>query len=439
MNGVKHMGMTLKSGNKLKNDMNSNSKKVFLIIGCSLFSLLYVSLFACTERSNMRDIIIPVQPENADSTEIAQNQVDTIYKHWSNYISLDSYLTPFTKADTIVNEIVLPVKYGDEKPFAQLLFPVEKILSIKDVYLDKEYKVEEDWVVDGRKLILSNNSKIPYLEDSELLFRNEKKETSLPSKKEGYYVLFSEGQLFPSYQLSVTYVPDKSINDLSFPDVIDPKPLVRLKRTHEKLRKGQPLNIVFYGNSIEVGGNSSGFQGVSPYMPNWTQLVIYNLRNHYSSSISYTNNSVGGMTAKWGEENADELVALLNPDLVVIAFGMNDGTGKVPVSDFINQLRGIMRSVCLKNPKCEFILVTPMLANPLAIHSQIQEEYRLPIWSLAKEGVSVADVTVWHKWLLSYKSYQDMTGNNINHPNDYLARWYAHIVSELLIRGKEIL
>ena len=26
-----------------------------------------------------------------------------------------------------------------------------------------------------------------------------------------------------------------------------------------------------------------------------------------------------------------------------------------------------------------------------------------------------------------------LTGNNINHPNDYLAQWYAHIVSEILI------
>lgn len=419
--------------------MNSNSRKVFLIIGCSLFSLLYVSLFACTERSNMRDIIIPVQPENADSTEIAQNQVDTIYKHWPNYISLNSYLTPFTKADTIVNEIILPIKYGDEKPFAQLLFPVEKILSIKDVYLDKEYKVGEDWVLNGRKLILPNNSKIPYLEDSELLFRNEKKETSLPSKKEGYYVLFSEGQLFPSFQLSVTYVPDRSNYNPLFPKVFDSKSNTRLERTHTKLKKGEPLKIIFYGNSIEVGGNSSGFIGVSPFMPNWTELIVYNLRNSFSSSISYTNKSLGGMTAKWGEENANERVALLNPDLVVIAFGMNDGSGKVPISDFVDQLKGIMKKVRLKNPKCEFILVTPMLANPLAIHSQIQEEYRLPIWSLAKEGVTVADVTVWHKWLLSHKSYQDMTGNNINHPNDYLARWYAHIVSELLIPEKQIL
>lgn len=367
-----------------------------------------------------------------------QSESDTIGLHWPKYISLDSYLIPFTKADTIINEIILPIKTADAIPRAKLLFPAKKVLSVKDVYLNKEFYQDKDWTVNGRDFFLINKTNIPFMNDEELVLTNQKEALSLPSKKEGYYVLFSEGQLFPSYQLSVTYVPDKSINNLSFPYVIDPKPQVRLDRTYKKLRKGQPLNIVFYGNSIEVGGNSSGFQGVSPYMPNWTQLVIYNLRNSYSSSITYTNNSVGGMTAKWGEENADERVALLNPDLVVIAFGMNDGTEKVPVSDFIRQLKGIMKTVRFKNPMCEFILVTPMLANPMAIHSQIQEEYRLPIWSLAKSGVSIADVTIWHKWLLDYKSYQDMTGNNINHPNDYLARWYAHIVSELLIPEKKI-
>ena len=39
-----------------------------------------------------------------------------------------------------------------------------------------------------------------------------------------------------------------------------------------------------------------------------------------------------------------------------------------------------------------------------------------------------------HKELLNHKSYQDMTGNNINHPNDYLIRWYAQFISGLLVQ-----
>lgn len=379
-------------------------------------------------------------PDYKKNTEqVTRDDKDTICLHWPEYISLDDYLIPFTKADTIINEIILPIQYGDEKPFAQLLFPAEEILSIKDIYLEKEYNIEEEWIINGRKLILSNDSEIPYLKDSELLFRDEKIGKSLPSKKEGYFVLFGEGQLFPSYQLAVTYIPDRSGCSYSFPETMESKNKMSLQKTTTKLKKGQPLKIVFYGNSIEVGGNSSGFKGVKPYMPNWTQLVVYNLRRRFSSNISYKNQSVGGKTAQWGLENAAALVASENPDLVVIAFGMNDGTHKIPVSDFICQIKGIMKTTHQKNPECEFILVTPILANPLAIHSQIQEDYRYPLWELSDKQVAIADITVWHKWLLQYKSYQDMTGNNINHPNDYLARWYAHIVSEILIPEKKVL
>ena len=368
-----------------------------------------------------------------------QYHSDTIDLHWPKYISLDDYLIPFTQTDTIINEIILPIKDGDEKPFAQLLFSPEKILSIKDVYLEKEYYIGENWIINGRKIILPDNSKIPYLKDSELHSINEKKGMSLPSKKEDHFVLFSEGNLFPSYQLSVTYIPNRIDSSFSFPKTMVKKNNGNLNKTISKLEKGQSIKILFYGNSIEVGGNSSGFKNVKPYMPNWTQLVVHNLRKKFHSTITYKNQSVGGKTANWGLKNADDLVASENPDLVVIAFGMNDGTQKVPVFDFINQIKGIMKIVNLKNPDCDFILVSPMLANPLSVHSQIQEDYRYPLWELSQDGVAIADITVWHKWLLKHKFYQDMTGNNINHPNDYLARWYAHIVSEILIPEKNIL
>ena len=44
-------------------------------------------------------------------------------------------------------------------------------------------------------------------------------------------------------------------------------------------------------------------------------------------------------------------------------------------------------------------------------------------------------MTSIHSQLLEKKKYLDMTGNNINHINDYLGRWYAQILSALLIEG----
>jgi lysophospholipase L1-like esterase len=132
-------------------------------------------------------------------------------------------------------------------------------------------------------------------------------------------------------------------------------------------------------------------------------------------------------------ENTDALVNVETPDLVIIGFGMNDGTGKVPPEIFIGQIKGIIQTVREANPHCEFIVIATMLANPEAIHSQIQTEYLKPVTELADKGVAIADMTSIHGELLRHKAYQDMTGNNINHPNDYLARWYAQVISALLI------
>ncbi|WP_353195541.1 SGNH/GDSL hydrolase family protein, partial [Parapedobacter defluvii] len=189
----------------------------------------------------------------------------------------------------------------------------------------------------------------------------------------------------------------------------------------------------FYGNSIETGANSSGVQHVPPFMPNWTELFIYRLRQHFGGKISYSNQAVGGKTAAWGVEEVDSRVSAQHPDLVVIGFGMNDGTFKVAPEEFVGQIKAIMDHVSRDNPTCEFIVITPMLANPTAIQHQVQLAYRNPLLALSKRGVAVADMTYWHQWLLTHKAYQDMTGNNINHPNDYLARWYAQVLIALLI------
>ena len=54
-----------------------------------------------------------------------------------------------------------------------------------------------------------------------------------------------------------------------------------------------------------------------------------------------------------------------------------------------------------------------------------------------KYPLAVADLTQIHSDLLATgKQYRDMTGNNINHPNDYLIRVYAQVLLKTLI-GKD--
>jgi len=81
----------------------------------------------------------------------------------------------------------------------------------------------------------------------------------------------------------------------------------------------------------------------------------------------------------------------------------------------------------------EFILVTTMLPNMETYFYGLQIYYKQALQELTTIGVVLADMTGIHQELLSYKKYSDLTGNNINHPNDFLIRCYAQVISALLI------
>lgn len=364
----------------------------------------------------------------ASQAGIAQT-VDTLERHWPRYISLHQYLQPFLTADTIHDETIMPIKRGDAAPNGSLLFPVRRVLSVRDAYLGTVYEEGVDWNWEGQRIVLTDSSRIPYFEGGELVYGAVKEGMSQPGSIPGTYVLFSEGELLRARQLAVTYVPEGRGASAS---KRLPAPSPNLSRTASKLGRSESLQVVFWGNSIEVGANSSGFQHVPPFMPNWAELFVWQLRKRFGAPVSYRNLAVGGQTAAWGVENVSQVLNE-NPDLVVIGFGMNDGTFGVPVDVFAGQIQAMIAAVRAQRPACEFIVITPMLANPASIQHNLQAAYRPALLELEGPGVAIADLTYWHAWLLTHKAYEDMTGNNINHPNDFLARWYAQILISLLV------
>ncbi|MFZ4262515.1 SGNH/GDSL hydrolase family protein [Sphingobacterium sp. HJSM2_6] len=357
--------------------------------------------------------------------------LEGIGEDWKKYISLDQYLQPFLVADTIYDELVMPISEQEGLIQGSLLFPAKSILRIRNTYLDKNYEKGIDWDYQDGKLFIPKTSKIPFFRRDELLLTEEKKGASLPGKQKGTFVLFSEGELLRSKQIAVTYVPNKSNRDKGLKLTMTRN----LPLTSQKLKKNKQLHVVFWGNSIETGANSSAFQKVAPFMPDWAKLFIYNLRRSFSDQITFKNLAVGGMAASWGLDQVGQVIEE-KPDLVVIGFGMNDGTAGVPEKTFLEQIKGMISKIRASNPNCEFIIINTMVANPASIHNNIQTNYRSGILAMQGKGIAVADMTYWHQWLLNYKAYEDMTGNNINHTNDYLSRWYAQVLSSLLIQVK---
>lgn len=209
-------------------------------------------------------------------------------------------------------------------------------------------------------------------------------------------------------------------------------------RNYDVKKNGEDLYIVQNGDSISVGNNMSGCKNIAPYLPIWGELFAEQLRSNYDSNITFNNTSVGGMTSVWGLEHVDKNIAKLSPDLVIIGFGMNDASGNMSKETFKSNVSGMIDKVRAQNPDAEFILVSSIVGNPAAGNVGMTiPQLREGIYELAQEytGVAVADMTSIHSQLLEKKKYLDMTGNNINHINDYLGRWYAQILSALLIEG----
>lgn len=132
--------------------------------------------------------------------------------------------------------------------------------------------------------------------------------------------------------------------------------------------------------------------------------------------------------------DASERVTAHNADLVIIGFGMNDL--KLDAKQHKENILKIMEAATTANPDAEFILIATTLPNPDSKWSRHQLETFTPVLreiENERAGVAVAPMTEMHKFLMSKKRYSDMSGNGINHPNDFLVRIYVQTLTALLI------
>jgi hypothetical protein len=335
-------------------------------------------------------------------------------------------MLPFWKGKTMHGESVMMISKDGKPAEAALLFKPKRILSVKDAGQTVEYKVGIDWEYKDGKLRLLPGSKAVFMNETELFSDSARR--SFP-KRGGGKILFEEGAFFHTKQLAVSYKHARKVWKGLIPVLQKDNLAVSLDRLAHK----KPIHILLFGDSIAAGANASGMSNAAPYLPDWGTLIAETLKQHYQTEIRFTNTSVGGKNSEWGKQTVQQNVVAHNPDLVIIAFGMNDGTGKVTAEKFKENIREIMQRVKERNPFAEFILVSPMLPNPASLFVGTQADFTKVLRELTGKGSALVDMTEVHRELLRYKTYQDLTGNHINHPNDFLIRWYAQEIIGLLI------
>lgn len=350
------------------------------------------------------------------------------WRHTHMY-TFENLMEPVWTANTIYDEGLTFVK-AEGAAEAPLMFEPEKILSVTNADKTKEYTEGVDYTVCGKVIRLTEDSKIFYFTQEEMIFDTENPGKCFPTR-DGRYSLFSEGHFFHDRQIAVTYV--KKSGTLSWqPEYAGDS----LSQTIAKLKNQEPVKIVLYGDSISAGANSSGVMLTTPFLPTFGALLGEQLRRHYGGPVEVINTAVSGMATGWGIENALVRAGNYKPDLCIIAFGMNDGGERglngEQFSKNIARIRSLIKDA---SPETEFILCATTMPNTtLKGFYGYQDQYYDVLKALECPGTAIASFYHMQKALLEKKRFIDMTGNNVNHPNDFMIRCHAQNLACMLIQ-----
>ncbi|MBQ8610133.1 MAG: SGNH/GDSL hydrolase family protein [Oscillospiraceae bacterium] len=349
-------------------------------------------------------------------------------------LSWEQMMAPVWDTDTVWGESLLMVRDDAGKACAPLLYAPERILSVTNAMMTEEYEEGRDWVLENGCLCLTPDSRIFCFTQQELYPSEGAPGASFPMP--GGNILFGEADFFHKRQIAVSY----TVKDCDWPGV---KPVCAkelLPRTWKALCEKRPLHLLAYGDSITWGGNASMRSNAQPFQPPYGELFAEWLNRMWKSPVRFTNTAVGGRDSIWGVENTELMVNDYAPDLVLLAFGMNDGS-KTP-QEFESYTRRTVERIRAALPECEFILVATSTPNPILTDEKApfwgnQCRFRPVLDAIAADpayggGIAVADITGMQAALHSRKRFIDTTGNHVNHPNDFFHRLYAQFLCGML-------
>ena len=232
------------------------------------------------------------------------------------------FMRPFWEGDTVEGETVLFIKdSANSQAKASLLFPVTKILSVRNSADDVIYEEGRDytWKSGSREIVLPAGSRIVSRTPDELRRPAGSQKYKLTHRGGNGEIFFGAKLEYAGMQTCITY--QHAPNQWKSP--VPRFDAQALPRSIHKLLNRKPLSIVVLGDSISTGLNSSKNGEAAPWQPGYPELLRLHLQTRFGSAITLTNLSVGGKDTAWALTQIDEMVKA-KPDLVILAFGMND-------------------------------------------------------------------------------------------------------------------
>ena len=207
------------------------------------------------------------------------------------------------------------------------------------------------------------------------------------------------------------------------------------QRLNDKELTRRAVQVVAFGDSVTQGAMEMGRTS-----PNETyhRLLHHDLENFYpASTVNMINSGISGETATQALNRLDRDVLRYDPDLVLVAFGLNDATDGLEALPAFRQAIGAIIQKIRRATQAAVIVVTPpfMAAqrNPriYSLHdavadriiaTQTQGILRKFAGALrdlaAEENVILADVhAAWERLHAQGLDTDTWLANGLNHPD----------------------
>ncbi len=381
------------------------------------------------EEIDMSKFPLYVEPDQAVYTFGERGK--SIAKAWNNV----NVYAPYWQGNIMYNETVMCIDDGTRIAGVLQYKPV-RILSVRDYTMATEFEEGKDYTISGNQILLTRDTTAcPYLTTDNLMgknipdkYRRVNSLSSVANIETDYFmwtdnIFFTEGSLIYGHQLCVTYVYDINDLDLSqFPEFgsVCPKFL-------NKLQSGDGVVITVTGDSVTEGCSASSKYNHAPMMPQFTTMMKNGLSKAYDGKITLKNYAVGGTTSNEAvSTNVSSKLVKAKSDLVLIHFGIND-CGGLSAAKLKSNIKKVVDDTLAELPDCEFLYIKCFTPNPALYPNDKMTSFWKAIDELAAEydNFYTLDLYTPSLKILETKKYLDVTGNGINHPNDYIVRMYA--------------
>ncbi|MFE0013766.1 SGNH/GDSL hydrolase family protein [Mesorhizobium sp. NPDC059054] len=194
------------------------------------------------------------------------------------------------------------------------------------------------------------------------------------------------------------------------------------------------VRVTIFGDSISDGANASA-QYVYPNQLGYVGLVEAYLSARFPSKWAFRNTSVAGWSTLNAISALDTHALDIEADLFVIAFGMNDAAATP--QEYEERLRHIVGRIAAKYPSSYVLLVSSLSANPRwdKVDAALFKGFSHVVRTIASTDpkIACADMFDAWKWMMERKAYLDLTGNGVNHPNDFGHRVQADVVLNAIL------